>query len=87
MFYLFHLKSKFSASLSRSHYQSIKNLKAEAQNAKSCHGYIYTVKMVIKIKLKGLNSISVDIYLFKVNTKTVLKVNNRDMNTPSKTSF
>ena len=26
MFYLFHLKSKFSASFSRSHYQSIKNL-------------------------------------------------------------
>ena len=49
IFYLFHLKSKFSASLSRSHYQSIKNLKAEVQNVKSCHGYIYTVKMVIEI--------------------------------------
>ena len=49
MFYLFRLKSKFSASLSRSHYQSIKNIKTEVQNAKSCHGYIYTVKMVIKI--------------------------------------
>ena len=43
MFYLFHLKSKFSASLSRSHY------KTEVKNAKSCHGYIYTVKTVIKI--------------------------------------
>ena len=49
MFYLFPLKSKFSASLSRSHYQSIKNIKTEVQNAKSCHGYIYTVKMVIKL--------------------------------------
>ena len=49
MFNLFHFKSKFSAPLSRSHYQSIKNLKTEVQNAKSCHGYIYTVKMVIKI--------------------------------------
>ena len=58
MFSLFHLKSTFSASLSRSHYRSIKNLKTEVQNAKSCHGYIYTVKMVIKIKLKGLNAIS-----------------------------
>ena len=49
MFYLFHLKSKFSASLSRSRCQTIINLKTEVQNAKSCHGYIYTVKMVIKI--------------------------------------
>ena len=49
MFYLFHLKSKFSASLSRSHYQSIKNFKTEVQNAKSCHDYTYTVKVVIKI--------------------------------------
>ena len=52
MFYLFHLKSKFSASLSRSHSQSIINLKTEVQNAKSCHGYIYTVNMVIKINQK-----------------------------------
>ena len=52
MFYLFHLKSKFSASLSRSHYQSIKNLKTEVQIAKSCHGYIYTVKIAIKISEK-----------------------------------
>ena len=41
MFYLFHLKSKFSVSLSRSHYQSIKNLMVT-----------YIVIMVIKIKLK-----------------------------------
>ena len=34
--YLFHLKSTFSDSLSRNHYQSIKNLKTEVQNAKSC---------------------------------------------------
>ena len=46
MFYLFHLKSKFSASLSRSHYQSTKNLKTEVQSAKSCHGYIYTVNVI-----------------------------------------
>ena len=49
MFYLFHLKPKFLASLSRSHYQSIKNLKTEVKNAKNCHGCISTVKMVIKI--------------------------------------
>ena len=49
MFYLFHLKSKLLTSLSRSHYQSVNNLKTEVQNPKSCHGYIYTVKMVIKI--------------------------------------
>ena len=49
MFYLFHLKSKFLASLSRTDYQSIKNLKTEVQNPKSYHGYIYTVKMLIKI--------------------------------------
>ena len=30
MFYLFHLKSKYSASLSRSHYQS--NVESEAEN-------------------------------------------------------
>ena len=54
-FCLFHLKSKFSASLSRSNYQSIVNLKVEVQSTKSFHGYIYTVKMVIKIKLKGFN--------------------------------
>ena len=46
MFYLFHLKSKFSASLSRSHYQSTQNLKTEVQSAKSCHGYIYTVNVI-----------------------------------------
>ena len=39
-FYLFHLKSKLLASLSRSHYQSIENLKTE-------------VVMVTNIKLKS----------------------------------
>ena len=68
MFYLFHLKSKFSASLSRSHYQSIKSLKTEVQNAKSCHSYIYTVKIVIKIKLKGLNSISLSTFTSSKST-------------------
>ena len=43
---LFHLKSKFLASLSRSHYQSTKNLKTELRSAKSCHGYIYTVNVI-----------------------------------------
>ena len=71
---LFHLKSKFLASLSRSHYQSMVNLKTEVQNVKYCHGYIYTVKMIIKIKLNGLNSISLPTFTYsKLTTEAQFK--------------
>ena len=63
-FDLFYLKSKFSASFSRSHYQSTVHLKTEVENAKIFHGYIYTVKMIIKIKLNSFIGISLSTFTF-----------------------
>ena len=63
------------ASLSRSHYENIVNLKTEVENAKCCHGYIYTVKMIIKIKLNGASSISLLTFTYtKSTTETWCKL-------------